>query len=60
MLTIILTDAKKHLKFNGKLYIVTIAGLREFIKRNFKEIFGNYDKIKQGREHAVYLAVKED
>lgn len=60
MLSIILTDAKKYLKENGKLYIVTIAGLREFIKRNFKEIFGNYEKIKQGREHAVYLAVKED
>ncbi|HGE70187.1 TPA: class I SAM-dependent methyltransferase [Candidatus Poribacteria bacterium] len=59
MLSIILIDAKKYLKENGKLYVVTISGLREFIKRNFKEIFGNYDKIKQGREHAVYLAVKE-
>jgi 16S rRNA (guanine1207-N2)-methyltransferase len=59
MLSIILTGAKKYLKQNGRLYVVTIAGLREFIKRNFKEIFGNYDKVKQGREHAVYLAIKE-
>lgn len=60
MLYIILSDAKKHLKKEGKLYVVTIAGLREFIKRNFKEIFGNYEKIKQGREHAVHLGINED
>jgi len=57
MLYIILSDAKKHLKENGKLFVVTIAGLRQFIKRNFKEIFGNYDKVKQGREHAVHLGM---
>ena len=60
MLSIILNDAKKFLKPDGRLYVVTIAGLREFIKRNFREIFGNYDKVKQGREHAVHLAIKED
>ena len=59
MLYIILSDAKKHLKKDGKLFVVTIAGLRQFIKRNFKEIFGNYDKVKQGREHAVHLGVKD-
>jgi 16S rRNA (guanine1207-N2)-methyltransferase len=59
MLYIILSDAKKHLKKGGKLYVVTIAGLREFIKRNFREIFGNYDKVKQGRDHAVHLGIKE-
>lgn len=58
MLYIILSDAKKHLKKDGKLFVVTIAGLRQFIKRNFKEIFGNYDKVKQGREHAVHLGIK--
>lgn len=60
MLYIILSDAKRHLKKEGRLYVVTIAGLREFIKRNFKEIFGNYEKIKQGREHAVHLCINED
>jgi 16S rRNA (guanine1207-N2)-methyltransferase len=59
MLYIILSDAKKHLKKDGKLYVVTIAGLREFIKRNFREILGNYDKVKQGRDHAVHLGIKE-
>ena len=57
LLSIVLSDAKKHLKKNGKLYVVTIAGLREFIKRNFVNMFGNYDKVKQGGEHALHLAV---
>lgn len=57
MLYIILTDAKKHLKKYGKFYVVTIAGLREFIKRNFVNIFNSYDKVKQGREHTIHLAV---
>ena len=59
MLYIILSDAKRYLKKGGRLYVVTIAGLREFIKRNFKEIFGNYEKVKQGREHAVHLGIKD-
>jgi len=58
LLYIILSDAKKYLKKDGRLYVVTIAGLREFIKRNFVDIFGNYDKVKQGREHTAHLAVK--
>ena len=59
LLQIILTDAKAHLKSGGKLYVVTIAGLRKFIKRNFQEVFGNYRKLKQGKTYTVALAVKE-
>jgi 16S rRNA (guanine1207-N2)-methyltransferase len=59
MLYIILSDAMSHLNEGGKLYVVTIAGLREFIKRNFRDIFGNYEKVKQGREHAVHLGIKD-
>lgn len=58
LLFLILSDAKRHLKKNGKLYVVTIAGIRAFIKRNFVEIFGNYKKIKQGRAYTVALATK--
>jgi 16S rRNA G1207 methylase RsmC len=58
MLYTILSDAKGYLNDGGRLYVVTIAGLREFIKRNFKDIFGNYEKVKQGREHAVHLGIK--
>lgn len=60
LLYIILFDAWAHLKPGGQLVVVTISGLREFIKRNFKEVFGNYEKLKQGRDHTVARAVKRD
>jgi len=58
LLYLILSDAWKHLKKNGRLYVVTIAGIRAFIKRNFVEVFGNYKKVKQGKNYTVALAVK--
>ena len=59
MLYIILTGAAAHLKPGGRLYVVTVAGLRKFIQRNFIEVFGNYKKIKQGKTYTVALAVRE-
>ena len=59
MLSIILHDAKTHLKDGGKICVVTVAGLRKFIRRNFEEVFGNYDKIKQGKTYTVAQAFKE-
>lgn len=58
MLWILLHDAKEHLKEGGIVYVVTINGLREFIKKNFKDIFGNYDKVKQGRAYTVASAAQ--
>ena len=58
LLYLILSDAKRHLKKDGRLYVVTIAGIRAFIKRNFVEVFGNYKKVKQGQNYTVALAVK--
>ena len=57
MLYIILSDAKDHLNPGGQLVVVTISGLKAFIKRNMKEVFGNHEKLKQGREHIVARAV---
>ncbi|MDY7011768.1 MAG: methyltransferase [Planctomycetota bacterium] len=59
LLSIILQDAKAHLKEGGSLYIVTVAGLRKFIRRNLQEVFGNYKKLKQGKTYTVALAIKE-
>ena len=56
MLYIILSDAKAHLKPGGRLYVVTVAGLRQYIKRNFIEVFGNFKKLKQGKTYAVAMA----
>jgi 16S rRNA (guanine1207-N2)-methyltransferase len=39
--------------------VVTITGLRRFIERNFEEVFGNYKKLKQGKDYTVARACKE-
>ena len=58
LLQIFLADAKQHLKPNGRLYVVTISGLRAFIKRNFLNMFGNYQKVKQRHTHTVAMATR--
>ena len=60
MLWILLNDARERLVEGGEIYVVTISGLREFIKRNFMEVFGNYDKVKQGAHYTVARAVKRN
>ncbi len=59
MLFIMLSDARDHLKEGGHLYVVTIAGLRNFIKSNFEKVFGNYEKLGQERGYTVAGATKE-
>jgi 16S rRNA G1207 methylase RsmC len=56
LLALLLHDARDHLKPGGRLYVVTVNGLREFMKRNLREVFGNYDKLKQGAHYTVALA----
>ena len=56
LLTLILHDALDRLNPGGRLYVVTINGLRQFMKRYLTEIFGNYEKLKQGRQYTVAMA----
>ena len=58
MLSLMLHDAKRRLNPEGRLYVVTINGLRQYMKRNLGEVFGNYQKLKQGKTYTVALAVK--
>lgn len=58
MLSLFLHDAHAHLKPDGRLVVVNIGGLRHFIKRGFKEIFGNYNKLKQGKIHTISEAIR--
>ena len=58
MMSLMLHDAHQHLKEDGKLYLVTVNGLRQYMKRNLKEIFGSYKKLKQGKAYTIHLAVK--
>lgn len=59
LLSLFLYDAYKQMKPGAKIYVVTITGLRKYIKRNFIEVFGNYKKLKQGPSYTVALAIKE-
>lgn len=59
MLYILLYDAWKHLEPGGRLYVVTVTGLREFFAKAMREVFGNYDKVKQGRQYTVACAVRD-
>lgn len=52
-------DIHTKLKSGGCFYIVTINGLRQFVKRNFMDFFGNYKKLKQGSVYTVAMAVKD-
>ena len=58
LLTLYLYDALQRLRPGGRLYLVTINGLRQFIKRNLAQVFGNYEKLKQGRAYTVAMASK--
>lgn len=51
-------DIHQRLEPGGRFYIVVITGLRQFIARAFKEVFGNHTKIKQGNQYTVAMAEK--
>ena len=53
-------DAFERLEQNGSFFIVTINGLRNFVKRAFLDIFGNYKKLKQGSTYTVAVATRDD
>jgi 16S rRNA G1207 methylase RsmC len=56
LLALLLHDARARLRPGGRVYLVTINGLRQYIKRNLTETFGNYEKLKQGAHYTVALA----
>ena len=59
LLSVVVHDAYQHLHSGGRLCVVTITGLRQFIKRHLHDVFGNYDKLKQAPAYTVAMAVKE-
>ncbi|MEY6433703.1 methyltransferase [Thioalkalicoccus limnaeus] len=56
LLALLLHDAHTRLRPDGRLYLVTINGLRQYMKRNLLEVFGNYEKLKQGPHYTAALA----
>lgn len=59
MLSLFLHDAYQQMNHGAKIYVVTITGLRKYIKRNFEDVFGNYKKLKQGSNYTVAMATKQ-
>lgn len=59
MLYIMMNEARDHLKPGGKFMVVTISGLKEYIKRSFKEAFGNYEKVDHSNTYLISSATKQ-
>lgn len=56
---ILFDDAHRQMQPGARIVVVTINGLRSFVKRSFIEVFGNYDKLKQGKTYTVSMAVRD-
>ena len=52
-------EACERLAPGGRFYVVVISGLRQFVARAFGEVFGNHEKVKQGRDYTVAMARRE-
>ena len=58
LLQLTLHDARTHLKPGGRMTVVTITGLRRFMEKHLRDVFGNYEKCKQGSHYTVATARK--
>ena len=58
LLTRFLHDAHDRLEPGGALYTVSISRLKDYMKRNLTDVFGNYEKLKQSRVYTAAVARK--
>ncbi len=54
-----LLDAYAALAPGGSLVVVSVLGLRRYLRRRLTALFGNYHKARQGPRHAVAEAQRE-
>lgn len=59
MTSILFADAYDRLRPDGQFMLVTLSGMRRYIQRTLEEVFGNYEKVHQGRQHTVHRAIRE-
>ena len=59
MLEMMVAGAQHRLAPGGRLYVVGLTGMRKFVRRLVEQHFGNYEKLKQGRDYTVASAVRE-
>ncbi|MDA0337522.1 MAG: methyltransferase [bacterium] len=53
-----MTETHRRLHPGGALWVVTVAGLKDYMKRVLGETFGNHRKVKQSGTHVVTMAVR--
>jgi 16S rRNA (guanine1207-N2)-methyltransferase len=53
-----MTESHRRLHPGGAIWVVTVAGLKDYVKRVFSETFGNHRKVKQSGTHVVAMAVR--
>jgi 16S rRNA (guanine1207-N2)-methyltransferase len=56
--TLFVADGWARLRPGGRLYLVTLTGMRKFVRRVIEEQCGNYEKVKQGPVYTVHRAVR--
>ena len=56
--TLLVADAWARLRPGGRLYLVTLTGMRKFVRRVIEEQCGSYEKVKQSRVYTVHRAVR--
>jgi 16S rRNA (guanine1207-N2)-methyltransferase len=56
--TLIVADSWARLRPGGRLYLVTLSGMRKFIQRVVQQQCGTYEKVKQGGIYTLHRAVK--
>jgi len=52
-------DAHARMQSGATFVVVTINGLRQFVKRAFTDVFGNYKKLKQGKNYTISMATRD-
>lgn len=56
--TLLVADAWARLRPGGRLYLVTLSGMRKFVQRVIQQQCGTYEKVKQSRVHTLHRAVR--
>ena len=60
MTSILFADAHDRLRPGGEFWLVTLSGMRKYIQRTLEDTFGDYEKVRQGRQHTVHRARRVD
>ena len=56
---LLFADAHAAMRPGARIVVVTIPGLKDFVKREFLATFGNFDKLRQGKAYTVSAAIRE-